>query len=96
MFWIIFIGIPALSSYMRRPSFDDYALSPQSFDGRFYSQRLAGPGDMPESILRVWWDEAPPVRLMLGCDAYSIWESTLAKRQQDLRSWRERGEDTAF
>lgn len=41
---------------MRRPSFDDYALSPQSFDGRFYNQRLAGPGDMPESILRVWWD----------------------------------------
>ena len=41
---------------MLRPSFGDYASSPQSFDGRFRNPRLAGPGDMPESLPRVWWD----------------------------------------
>ncbi|MEN5282608.1 hypothetical protein [Serratia marcescens] len=42
---------------------------------------------------------APPVRLMLGRDAYAMWamwDTTLAKRQQELNAWRERGENTAF
>jgi L-ascorbate metabolism protein UlaG (beta-lactamase superfamily) len=57
MFWIILMGVPTLSSYtMLRPSFGDYTSSPQSLDGRFHNQRPAGLGDMPESILRVWWD----------------------------------------
>ncbi len=38
------------------PSFGDYASSPQSADGRFRNRRLAGPGDMPESLPRVWWE----------------------------------------
>ncbi|MFT3802554.1 MAG: MBL fold metallo-hydrolase [Burkholderiaceae bacterium] len=33
----------------------DYASSPQSRDGRFHNPRPPGPGDMPESLLRVWW-----------------------------------------
>jgi hypothetical protein len=33
---------------------------------------------------------------MLGRDAYAMWDTTLAKRQQELNAWRERGEDTAF
>lgn len=39
---------------------------------------------------------APPVRLMLGRDAYAMWDTTRAKRQQELNAWRERGENTAF
>lgn len=39
-----------------RPSFGDYASSPQSLDGRFRNSRLPGPGDLPASTLRVWWD----------------------------------------
>ncbi|EPL3139726.1 MBL fold metallo-hydrolase [Pseudomonas aeruginosa] len=41
---------------MLRPSFGDYAASPQSLEGRFHNPRPAGPGDLPESLLRVWWD----------------------------------------
>ena len=38
-----------------------------------------------------WSLTAPPVRLMLGRDAYAMWDTTLAKRQQELNARRERG-----
>jgi hypothetical protein len=47
-------------------------------------------------MLEVVASDAPPVRLMLGRDAYAIWDATIARRQEDLGSWRPRGEDTAF
>lgn len=59
-------------------------------------KQMGDPAKAALLMLEVVASEAPPVRLMLGRDAFSIWESTLAKRQQDLNSWRERGEDTAF
>ncbi|MFT3904368.1 MAG: oxidoreductase [Niabella sp.] len=37
-----------------------------------------------------------PVRLMLGEDAYHLWEGAAASRNRDLAKWRERGEDTAI
>ncbi|MDQ8014569.1 MAG: oxidoreductase [Flavobacterium nitrogenifigens] len=37
-----------------------------------------------------------PVRLMLGEDAYQLWEGASASRRRDLAKWRERGEDTAI
>lgn len=39
---------------------------------------------------------APPVRLMLGRDAHSIWDATIARRIEDIDAWRPHGEDTAF
>lgn len=39
---------------------------------------------------------AAPVRLMLGEDAYQLWEGAVASRNRDLARWRTRGEDTAF
>ncbi|MFT4176173.1 MAG: MBL fold metallo-hydrolase [Luteolibacter sp.] len=41
---------------MIRVSFGDYSSSPQFRDGRFHNPRPAGPGDLPESTLRVWWE----------------------------------------
>ena len=38
------------------PVIADYPDSPQWRDGRFHNPRPPGPGDMPESTLRVWWD----------------------------------------
>lgn len=37
-----------------------------------------------------------PVRLMLGEDAYQLWDGAVASRQRDLARWRERGIDTAI
>lgn len=41
---------------MLKPKIADYATSPQSREGRFHNLRPPVPGDMPESVLRVWWD----------------------------------------
>ncbi|WP_116424520.1 oxidoreductase [Pseudomonas citronellolis] len=59
-------------------------------------KQMGDPAKAAQRMLEVVASDAPPVRLMLGRDAYSIWDATLAKRQEDLNSWRERGEDTAF
>ncbi|MCV2217943.1 MBL fold metallo-hydrolase [Thauera sp. Sel9] len=51
------IALIAWSAYiMMQPKIGDYASSPQSRDGRFHNPRPLGPGDMPESTLRVWWN----------------------------------------
>lgn len=41
---------------MSRNPIADYSSSPQARDGRFHNLRPAGLGEMPESILRVWWN----------------------------------------
>lgn len=40
-------------------------------------------------------DPKPPLRLMLGSDAYSLYEEAAKARDQDILSWRQKGEDTA-
>jgi NAD(P)-dependent dehydrogenase (short-subunit alcohol dehydrogenase family) len=59
-------------------------------------QQMGDPAKAAQRMLDVVASDDPPVRLMLGADAYSIWETTLANRQADLARWRERGIDTAF
>lgn len=38
----------------------------------------------------------PPLRLMLGRDAYELWDRTVEARQAELARWRSLGEATAF
>jgi NAD(P)-dependent dehydrogenase (short-subunit alcohol dehydrogenase family) len=38
----------------------------------------------------------PPLRLMLGADAYDLWNRTVAARNAELDAWRARGVATAF
>ena len=59
-------------------------------------KQMGDPAKAARRMLEVVASAAPPTRLMLGRDAYSIWDATIAKRQEDLSHWRERGEDTAF
>lgn len=59
-------------------------------------QQMGDPAKAARRMLEVVASDAPPVRLMLGRDAYAIWDATIARRQEDLGSWRPRGEDTAF
>ena len=40
--------------------------------------------------------DAPPLRLMLGADAYELWEAKVTKMNEELSAWREVGENTAF
>ncbi|NIF18227.1 oxidoreductase [Pantoea sp. Cy-639] len=75
-----------------RPMIEPFETYLASSAGR----QMGDPAKAALSMLAVVASDAPPVRLMLGRDAYSIWEATLAKRQADLNSWRAQGEDTAF
>ena len=59
-------------------------------------QQLGDPQKAAQRMLEVVQSDNPPTRLMLGRDAFSIWDSTIAARNQDINEWRERGEDTAF
>lgn len=59
-------------------------------------KQMGDPSKAARRMIEVVVGDTPPVRLMLGRDAYSIWDATIAKRIEDLNAWRERGEDTAF
>ncbi len=59
-------------------------------------KQMGDPAKAAKRMLDVVASDEPPVRLMLGRDAFSIWDATIAERQQDLDAWRARGVDTAF
>ena len=64
-----------------------------------YGQNGAQPGDPAKAaaaMIAVTESEAPPLRLLLGADAYAIWDAKLAQRQAEFAAWREIGEATAF
>lgn len=57
------------------------------------------PGDPHKAALamiRAVEDAAPPLRLMLGADAYGLWEKKRAELEADLDGWRGVGVSTAF
>lgn len=59
-------------------------------------RQMGDPAKAARRMLEVVASDAPPVRLMLGRDAFSIWDATIVRRIEDLNGWRARGEDTAF
>ncbi len=59
-------------------------------------KQMGDPAKAARRMLDVVASDAPPTRLMLGRDAFSIWDATIARRIEELDSWRARGEDTAF
>lgn len=61
------------------------------------SGRQAGdPAKAAERMIEAVEAEVPPMRLMLGADAYDLWDRTVAARNAELDTWRERGVATAF
>lgn len=77
----------------------DYTALDAGVDEYFASQDGQQMGD-PVKAMQVLIDmvesDSAPVRLMLGEDAYQLWESAVASRNRDLSQWRARGEDTAI
>lgn len=59
-------------------------------------KQMGDPAKAAQRMLELAASATPPTRLMLGRDAYSIWDTTMAKRLADINRWREPGEDTAF
>ncbi|MDE3164986.1 MAG: SDR family NAD(P)-dependent oxidoreductase [Acidobacteriota bacterium] len=63
--------------------------------GRSGSQS-GDPAKAAELMLAVADSDSPPLRLLLGADAYEYWDRTVKARNADINSWRERGSNTAF
>lgn len=64
-----------------------------------YGQAGQQPGDpakAAELMVAVVDTEHPPLRLMMGTDAYEVWDRTIAARMTDLNTWREQGMATAY
>ncbi|MFT4268479.1 MAG: oxidoreductase [Xenophilus sp.] len=78
---------------------DDYAPLTAGMDEYYATQNGQQMGD-PVKGMQVVVDmvegDTAPVRLMLGEDAYQLWEGAVASRNRDLAKWRARGEDTAI
>ena len=59
-------------------------------------QQMGDPAKGVQVIIDMVESANPPVRLLLGEDAYQLWEGAVASRNRDIASWRARAEDTAF
>ena len=57
------------------------------------------PGDprkAAKAMIQIVETENPPLRLMLGADAYGLWEQKRAAEREEFEAWRETGINTAF
>jgi NAD(P)-dependent dehydrogenase (short-subunit alcohol dehydrogenase family) len=64
-----------------------------------YGQNGRQPGDpakAAQAMIAVVEAEHPPMRLLLGTDAYDVWDRTIGARIADIDRWRSLGETTAF
>lgn len=59
-------------------------------------QQMGDPAKGMQVVIDMVESDTAPVRLMLGEDAYQLWEGALASRSRDLAQWRARGADTAI
>lgn len=77
----------------------DYAALDAGVDEYFATQdgkQMGDPVKAAQVIIDMVGSDTAPVRLMLGEDAYQLWDGAVASRDRDLAAWRARGEDTAF
>lgn len=59
-------------------------------------KQMGDPAKAARLMIEAVHSDAPPLRLMLGADAYQLWDKTMAARDADLTKWRDRGEATAY
>lgn len=77
----------------------DYSALDAGLDEYFAGQdgqQMGDPVKAMQVVIDMVESDAAPVRLMLGEDAYQLWESATASRGRDLAKWRARGENTAI
>ncbi|MEG4800306.1 oxidoreductase [Microcoleus sp. ARI1-B5] len=78
---------------------DDYKPVIEPIQQYLYGNDGKQPGDPHKAALAmieaVEADE-PPLRLMLGADAFGLWEKKRTAMEEDFTAWRKVGEDTAF
>lgn len=91
-----FAGVAAMKADGK---IDDYAALDSGLAEYFATQngqQMGNPVKGMQVVVDMVESDAAPVRLMLGEDAYQLWEGAVASRNRDLAKWRERGEDTVI
>lgn len=76
----------------------DYAELMQATDDYYAGQngrQVGDPAKAAQVILEVVDAEKAPVRLLLGEDAYALWESAVESRNRDIAPWRDKAKNTA-
>lgn len=84
-----------------RPSapLDDYYPVVEPLRQYLYGGDGKQPGDplkAAAAMVEVVESDIPPLRLLLGKDAYDVWDQKRAEREADFDAWREVGLATAF
>lgn len=59
-------------------------------------KQMGDPNKAAFVIFKAVNSDNPPQRLVLGADAYELWDNTIKNRIKDINSWRDFGMDTAF
>jgi len=78
---------------------DDYRAVVDPIEQYLYGNDGQQPGDpakAAKAMLAVVDHPRPPLRLMLGADAYGLWEAKRATLDKELAEWRDVGLATAF
>lgn len=78
---------------------DDYKPVIEPIQNYLYGNDGKQPGDpkkAAEAMIQAVESSDPPLRLMLGADAYELWEKKRAEEKTEFSKWREIGEATAF
>jgi NAD(P)-dependent dehydrogenase (short-subunit alcohol dehydrogenase family) len=78
---------------------DAYRPSIEPVERFLYDQNGDQPGDpakAAEAMIAAVEAETPPLRLLLGSDAYDVWQAKRDAREAEFARWRPIGEATAF
>lgn len=78
---------------------DDYKPVVEPIEQYLYGSDGKQPGDprkAAEAMIKVVESRNPPLRLMLGADAFALWEKKRAELDAEFAAWRKVGVETAF
>ena len=82
-----------------RDRIDAYRPVIDPIEAYLYGSDGKQPGDpakAAQAMITAVESDDPPLRLMLGADAYGLWERKRAALEEDLARWRETGVATAY
>ena len=78
---------------------DDYKSVIEPIQQYLYGNDGKQPGDprkAADAMIKVIETSEPPLRLMLGADAFGLWEKKRAAMEEEFSEWRKVGIETAF
>lgn len=78
---------------------DDYKPVIEPIQQYLYGNDGKQPGDprkAAEAMIKAVETSDPPLRLMLGADAFGLWEKKRAAMDEEFSTWRKIGVETAF